>query len=166
MSIEKTTAIGNFLITCGKLDDDGIKGGKQALQKIVGKTIFYKSGKSWFYNVKKIKSLTIKELNYLSEQINFIHSLGYENYYYFMTKPNKSPNNSDTSIYDTTCSGRLLNLLKSNQTKLGIIMNGETKVKDIDGLSMKVFLSCMNAGPALLNELKLLCFYYGINLSE
>lgn len=67
---KKAVAVGAFLIACGKLDKD-VRGGKQKLQKIVGKKIFYPSenGKKWFYNNKAINEMSIADLTNLTEKI-------------------------------------------------------------------------------------------------
>lgn len=66
----KAIAIGKFLIACTKLDK-GVRGGKQKLQKIVGKRIFYQSedGKKWFYNTKLISDMKISELEKLTSLV-------------------------------------------------------------------------------------------------
>jgi len=68
---KKATAIGAFLIACTKLDNGTVRGGKQKLQKIVGKKLFYQSenGKKWFYNTKAISELTVSELEKLTEKV-------------------------------------------------------------------------------------------------
>lgn len=73
--------------------------------------------------------------------------------------------NSETLLYDTACSVRLLNILKANDDKLGITVNWETKLKDLNGVSMSNFLQCRGAGKKTLEELKELCFYSGVELS-
>lgn len=67
---KKATAIGAFLIACGKLDS-GVRGGKQKLQKIVGKKLYYQSedGKKWFYNTKAIFDMSISELEKLTDKV-------------------------------------------------------------------------------------------------
>ena len=66
----KAKAIASFLIACMRLDT-GVRGGKQKLQKIVGKSIFYQSenGKKWFYNTKKLKSMSVSKLNEMTEKV-------------------------------------------------------------------------------------------------
>lgn len=68
---KKATAIGTFLIACTKSDNGTVRGGKQKLQKIVGKKLFYQSenGKKWFYNTKSISELTVSELEKLTEKV-------------------------------------------------------------------------------------------------
>ena len=73
--------------------------------------------------------------------------------------------NSETLFYDTDCSVRLFNILKANDDKLGITVNWETKLKDLNGVSMSKFLQCRVAGKKTLEELKELCFYSGVELS-
>jgi len=73
--------------------------------------------------------------------------------------------NSETLLYDTDCSVRLLNILKANDDKLGITVNWETKLKDLNGVPMSKFLQCRGAGKKTLEELKELCFYSGVELS-
>ncbi len=70
MISDRNRAIGSFLIACEKLDS-GVHGGKQKLQKIVGKNVFYKSpdGKKWFYNMEAIRAMTIPELKKLKADI-------------------------------------------------------------------------------------------------
>jgi len=67
---KKATAVGAFLIACGRLDTD-VRGGKQKLQKIIGKRIFYQSenGKKWFYNTKAIQEMSISDLDKLTEKV-------------------------------------------------------------------------------------------------
>ncbi len=65
----KAKAVGSFIIACGKLDT--VRGGKQKLQRIVGKSIFYQSenGKKWFFNTKKINAMSVSKLNELTEKV-------------------------------------------------------------------------------------------------
>lgn len=66
---ERATAIGHFLITCGKLDSTTYKK-KVKLQKIVGCLLFYEAATGeWFYATKKIRALSVDKLNELSSQI-------------------------------------------------------------------------------------------------
>lgn len=73
--------------------------------------------------------------------------------------------NSETLLYDTDSSVRLLNILKANHDRLGITVNWETKLKDLNGVSKSKFLQCRRAGKKTLEELKELCFYSGVELS-
>lgn len=68
---KKAIAIGNLLIACSKLDNSNIRGGRQKIQKIIGKKLFYQSedGKKWFYNTKEISKMTISDLNKLTDKI-------------------------------------------------------------------------------------------------
>lgn len=68
---KKTKAVGEFLIACSKLDNGKVRGGKQKIQKIVGKKIYYQSanGKKWFYNTKAILDMTISKLEILTQKI-------------------------------------------------------------------------------------------------
>ena len=70
---KKATSVGAFLMACGNLDN-GVRGGKQKLQKIIGKKLFYQSedGKKWFYNTKAIFDISISELNKLTEKLKKI----------------------------------------------------------------------------------------------
>jgi hypothetical protein len=65
----KAKAVGSFIIASNRLD--AVRGGKQKLQKIVGKSIFYQSedGKKWFFNTKKINAMSISKLNELTEKV-------------------------------------------------------------------------------------------------
>ena len=67
---KKAIALGAFLTACTKLDS-GVRGGKQKLQKIVGKNIFYQSedGKKWFYNTPAISKMSIPELEKLTNKV-------------------------------------------------------------------------------------------------
>lgn len=65
---EIATALGKFLITCGKLDTN-VWGGKQKLQRIVGEHIFYKKHKGWWYNTNHLLTLSVTELNELTEKV-------------------------------------------------------------------------------------------------
>lgn len=67
---KKAKAIGQFLIACSKLDS-GVRGGKQKLQKIVGKRLYCQSenGKKWFYNTKAIKEMSTSDLDKFTEKI-------------------------------------------------------------------------------------------------
>lgn len=73
--------------------------------------------------------------------------------------------NSETLLYETDCSVRLLNILRANDDKLGITVDWETKLKDLNGVSISNFLQCRGAGKKTLEELKELCFYSGVELS-
>lgn len=68
---KKSTAIGALLIACSKLDNATIRGGKQKLQKIIGKKLFYQSenGKKWFYNTPAMVNMTISELEKLTDKV-------------------------------------------------------------------------------------------------
>lgn len=68
---KKAIAIGSLLMACGKLDNANIRGGRQKIQKIIGKKLFYQSedGKKWFYNTKEISKMTISDLNKLTDKI-------------------------------------------------------------------------------------------------
>lgn len=65
----KAKAVGSFIIASLRLDT--VRGGKQKLQKIVGKSIVYQSedGKKWFFNTKKINAMSISKLNELTEKV-------------------------------------------------------------------------------------------------
>lgn len=67
---KKNIAIGAFLTICAKLDTN-VRGGKQKLQKIIGKDIFYQSEnkKLWLYNTNSIRNMTITKLEKLTELI-------------------------------------------------------------------------------------------------
>jgi len=67
-SKEKYEAIGEFMIICGELDR-GVKGGRQKLQKIIGKSLFFKNGSSWFYGIQKIKRKSVLELKNLTKKV-------------------------------------------------------------------------------------------------
>jgi hypothetical protein len=69
MSTEKkTAALGALLIACTRLDTN-VRGGKQKVQKILGKRIFYQYGKKWFYNTKALLEMSASNLQKLTEQI-------------------------------------------------------------------------------------------------
>jgi len=66
---KKAIAIGTFLIACSKLDE--VRGGKQKLQKIVGKDIFFQNpvNKKWYYETMVLRDMSIKKINDLIEKI-------------------------------------------------------------------------------------------------
>ncbi|MEX0595864.1 MAG: hypothetical protein WD512_05120 [Candidatus Paceibacterota bacterium] len=72
---------------------------------------------------------------------------------------------SETLLSETDCSVRLFNILRANEDKLGININQEFKLKDLNNLSIRKFLQCRIAGKKGLQELKELCFYAGAELS-
>lgn len=71
----------------------------------------------------------------------------------------------DALLYDV-CSSRLLNTLHANDDKLGITFNSEIKLKDLNGLSINKFSRCRVVGKKTIQELRELCFYSGVELSN
>jgi len=71
---------------------------------------------------------------------------------------------AETKLYDTDCSVRLLNILKSDEDIIGISINFETKVADFSKVSLSDFKKCRRVGIATIKELKELCFFAGVNL--
>lgn len=67
----KTIALGGFMIEAGNFVDSHIKGGNQKLSKLVGDGIYYQSEnkKDWFFNVKKLRSMTAEQLEKLTEKV-------------------------------------------------------------------------------------------------
>lgn len=72
--------------------------------------------------------------------------------------------NSNTLIFDTGCSVRLKNLLKSNRETLGININDKTKLVDLNLLCISDFIKCKGSGAISSRELMTLCFYAKVDL--
>lgn len=66
---KKAYAVGHFIMTCVHLTNQ--RGGKQKLQKIVGKRIFYESEikGQWMFRNPVIAKMTIAQLNNLAEKV-------------------------------------------------------------------------------------------------
>ncbi|MGB5942097.1 MAG: hypothetical protein WBG71_04395 [Leeuwenhoekiella sp.] len=66
---KKATAVGTLLLASLRLQET--RGGKQKLQKILGKSVFRKTpdGKKWYIDTPKISKFTIKKLEELTEKI-------------------------------------------------------------------------------------------------
>jgi hypothetical protein len=69
---EKQIALGTFLLATTRFDDGTMRGGKQKLRRLVGEEIFYESDYKgrWFYNTPYLQTLSVKELNRLTDLIN------------------------------------------------------------------------------------------------
>lgn len=66
----KNTVVGALMRACLKFD--GVRGGNQKLQKILGSKVYYSSpnGKTWFTNQKLLFEMTESKLKELTEKIN------------------------------------------------------------------------------------------------
>jgi len=65
---KQVTALGEFYYATQKLD--GVRGGNQKLQRIIGKELFWKGYKGWFFNNAIIKEMSVSELTALTDKIN------------------------------------------------------------------------------------------------
>lgn len=63
----KAKAIGRVLIASSQIDS--VRGENQKLQKILGEALYYQKGNKWFYDIEKMSSKTILELNKLGDKI-------------------------------------------------------------------------------------------------
>lgn len=63
----KARAIGSVLVAASKIDS--VRSENQMLQKILGKALYYQKGNKWFYDIEKMNSKTISELNRLGDKI-------------------------------------------------------------------------------------------------
>lgn len=77
--------------------------------------------------------------------------------------------NHNTLLIDAA-SFRLINILRSNDDKLDLNFKyndlSKVKLKELRGISMSKFLQCRCAGKMALQELKDLCYYAGVEMSD
>jgi hypothetical protein len=70
----------------------------------------------------------------------------------------------DTKVFVTNISVRLLNILAGNKEKLGIELNNDTTISELQKISALKFSRCRGAGSKCLQELRDLCTYAGISI--
>jgi len=63
----KAKAIGRVLVVASKIDS--VRSENLKLQKILGKALYYQKGNKWYYDIEKMNSKTILELNKLADKI-------------------------------------------------------------------------------------------------
>lgn len=66
-SKKKAEAIGRVLILSRELDT--VRGDNLALQKILGKKIYYQKSGKWYYDINKMDQKTTKGLEKISKKI-------------------------------------------------------------------------------------------------
>jgi hypothetical protein len=73
----------------------------------------------------------------------------------------------ETMLFDTNFPNRLLRVLSENQKKLGVKVRWrETRLKDLEGISMSKFAECRNVGKQSVIELSKLLLSSGVNVSS
>jgi hypothetical protein len=73
--------------------------------------------------------------------------------------------NRDTKLWDVPCSVRLLNALKGNDDRLGIDLDMNATIGDLEGISIDSFKKCRHVGAKSIQELKEICFYADVKLN-
>lgn len=61
ISKRKATAIGRLLISSAEIDSK--RGENEKLQDILGKSLYYKKGNKWYYDIERMNKMTMLELD-------------------------------------------------------------------------------------------------------
>ena len=75
-------------------------------------------------------------------------------------------NTKETLLCDANMSARLRNVFRYRYEDLGIKRISEAKLSDLNGMSITKFSKYRNVGKSTIKELKELCYYSGIELSN
>ena len=80
--------------------------------------------------------------------------------------PKTTTYHPETMLFDTNITSRLLHALSEYQEKLGVKVRWrETRLKDLEGISMSKFAKCRNVGKKSVIELSKLLLSSGVNVS-